>query len=198
MLTLSFPEKTPLHSIKVGKKLFVLVLFTTTLFWVSNPFFLSAALGLLIGLYLICGWRMALYGLRQLWPLVPFVVIVALWHVFSGSYAGGVEVILRMLTAVAAANLVTMTSSLSDMSATFEKIMSPFSKVLPTRHIVLAITLTIRFIPVMSQRMHQISDALRARSGRFWGWRVFAPSVLAALDDAEHVADALRARSGWD
>ena len=60
----------------------------------------------------------------------------------------------------------------------------------------LALALVIRFIPVMLTRTEAISLAFRARSPRRPGWRLLMPVSLAALDDAEHVADALRARGG--
>ena len=54
----------------------------------------------------------------------------------------------------------------------------------------------IRFIPVMLLRMEALALAFRARSARRGSWRIVMPGVLAALDDADHVADALRARGG--
>jgi biotin transport system permease protein len=48
----------------------------------------------------------------------------------------------------------------------------------------------------MLQRMAALNDAWRARSARRAGWRLAFPATLAALDDAERVAEALRARGG--
>jgi biotin transport system permease protein len=42
----------------------------------------------------------------------------------------------------------------------------------------------------------KIADAIRARSPRRPGWRLVVPAALAALDDADHAAEALRARGG--
>ena len=41
-----------------------------------------------------------------------------------------------------------------------------------------------------------LSLAWRARSRRRAGWRVIVPFMVLALDDADHVAEALRARGG--
>jgi biotin transport system permease protein len=60
----------------------------------------------------------------------------------------------------------------------------------------LAAALVIRFVPVMLTRTEQIAAAFRARSARRPGWRVLVPALLAALDDAAQVAEALRARGG--
>ena len=50
---------------------------------------------------------------RMLRPLWPFVLVVALWHLWVADPRGGAVVVLRMAAAVAAANLVTMTTRLS-------------------------------------------------------------------------------------
>ncbi|MCC6863501.1 MAG: energy-coupling factor transporter transmembrane protein EcfT, partial [Rhodobacteraceae bacterium] len=60
----------------------------------------------------------------------------------------------------------------------------------------LSVALVIRFIPVLSTRMSQITEAFRARSPRRPGYRILIPAALSALDDADHVAEALRSRGG--
>jgi biotin transport system permease protein len=56
--------------------------------------------------------------------------------------------------------------------------------------------LVIRFIPVMLDRLSQITESWAARSPRRPSWRVLVPATLAALEDADRVAEALRARGG--
>ena len=41
-----------------------------------------------------------------------------------------------------------------------------------------------------------LSEAWRARSPRRTGWQIVMPLAALAIDDAEHVAEALRARGG--
>ncbi len=196
MLTLTSPHKTALHALPAGRKLAVLAVFTVVLFALNSPVALGMALGGVAGIYALGGGGFARHGLRMLWPLWPFVAVVALWHGWTGELQTGAVVILRMLAAVAAANLVTMTTRLSDMMAVMERLARPLSPVLPPRRLALAVALVIRFIPVLSDRVAQISDAWQARSARRAGWRVVAPAAWAALDDAERVAEALRARGG--
>lgn len=196
MLTLTSEVQTPLHHLPAPAKLAVLAGFTFCLFLTSSAPILGGALAGVAGLYLIGGRRFARQGLRMLRPLWPFVVIVALWHGWTGDLSGGAAVILRMLAAVAAANLVTMTTRLSDMISVLEAIARPLSPLLPPRRLALAIALVIRFISVLGEKVGQISMALKARSARRNGWRILAPAALAALDDADHVAEALRARGG--
>ena len=48
----------------------------------------------------------------------------------------------------------------------------------------------------MLTRATQISESWRARSPRRAGWRILPPITMAALDDADRLAEALRARGG--
>jgi biotin transport system permease protein len=196
MLTLTSPVETPLHRMKPGAKLAMLAVFTFGLFWLRTPLPLGVTLVAVGVFYLMSGRDFARHGARMLRPLWPFVLVVGLWHLWLNDPNGGAVVVVRMVTAVAAANLVTMTTKLSDMIAVLERLARPLSPLLPPRRLALAIALVIRFIPVLSERAGILAQAWRARSGRRPGWRLIAPAALAALDDAENVADALRARGG--
>ena len=197
MLTLTSPVETPLHRVAAPLKLMLLALWTAGLFWITSPAVLLAALALIAALHMPGGMVFITHALRMLRPLRLFIAVVAVWHFWMQDIQGGAVVILRMVTAVAAANLVTMTTRLEDMMAVVERAAQPFARLgLPPKTLALAMALVIRFIPVMVDRHAQITDAWRARSAKRASWRVLLPTVLAALDDADHVAEALRARGG--
>lgn len=196
MLTLTSPVETWAHRLPARLKLAALAVATTGLFLVDSPVALTVGFAGAAVLYLSAGSGFARTGLRQLWPLWPFVVIVGLWHLWTGEVGEGLAILLRMVTAVALANFVTMTTRLSDMLAVFERLARPLAPILPPRRLALAFALVIRFIPVMLERMVQIDASWRARSPRRPRWRVMVPATLAALDDADRVAEALRARGG--
>jgi biotin transport system permease protein len=91
-----------------------------------------------------------------------------------------------------------MTTALSDMIAVIRWLATPLRRVgLNTRAMELAIALVIRILPTLIDNGQRLSDAWRARSPRRPGWRVVVPFTLLALDDADHLADALRARGGF-
>lgn len=196
MLTLTSPVETWAHRLPAGPKLAALAVATTGLFLIGSPWLLGAALAATAALYRTGGRRFGAQGLRQVLPLWPFVAVVGLWHLWTWDIAAGTAILLRMVTAVALANFVTMTTRLSDMLAVFERLARPLSPVLPPRRLALAFALVIRFIPVMLDRLGQIDASWRARSPRRPRWRVMVPATLAALDDADRVAEALRARGG--
>ena len=198
MLTLTSPVETPLHRLPAGVKLAALAVVTLVLFRLSAPLPLALAAALVAALHLPWSRRFALHALRMLRPLWPFVAVVALWHLWIQDLQGGAVILLRMVTAVAAANLVTMTTRLSDMLAVFETLARPLSPILPPRRLALAFALVIRFIPTLSDRMALLGQAWRARSPRRAGWRLAVPAALAALDGADQAAEALRARGGTD
>ena len=197
MLTLTSSVEIWAHRLPAGAKLLALAGVTVGLFQLGTPLALAAAV-LAVGALLASGGRVFLReSLAMLRPLWPFVLIVALWHLFTADLSGGAVVILRMGAAVAAANFVTMTTRLSDMLVVIERLLSPLKFLgLRPRPFALALALVIRFIPVMLTRIEAITLAFRARSPRRAGWRILMPATLAALDDAERVADALRARGG--
>lgn len=196
MLTLTSPVETWAHPLPAGLKLAGLAAATTGLFALGSPVVLAAAFVAAAGLYLTGGKRFALAGLRQLTSLWPFVLIVGIWHLWSADLPGGAAILLRMVTAVALATFVTMTTRLSDMLSVFERLARPLSPILPPRRLAVAFALVIRFIPVMLDRMALIRQSWAARSRQAPRWRVLVPATLAALDDADQVAEALRARGG--
>jgi biotin transport system permease protein len=197
MLTLTSRFEIWAHRLPAGLKLGLLAVATTGLFVLTAPAFLAAAFLGAVALYATGGLAFARAGLRLLWPLWPFVLIVALWHVWIRDLTGGAVVLLRMVTAVGLANFVTLTTRLSDMIAVFQWLAQPLQVVgLSPRRLALALALVIRFIPVMLDRLTQITESWRARSRRRPGWRVLVPATLAALDDADRAAEALRARGG--
>lgn len=196
MLTLTSPVETWAHRLPAGAKLAALAFVTTGLFLVNVPWVLAVAFAGTASLYLSGGLAFVAAGARQLWPLWPFVVIVGLWHLWTRDVEDGVAILLRMVTAVALANFVTMTTRLSDMLSVFERLARPLAPILPPRRLGLAFALVIRFIPVMVDRMGLIRQSWSARSPRPPRWRVMVPATLAALEDADRVAEALRARGG--
>ena len=197
MLTLTSPHDTWGHRWPAGVKLALLCAGTGLLFTVDTPEPLIAAAFTVLALAASCGRPFLTDWLCMLRPLWPFVLLVALWHLWVGDVQGGLLIGLRMVTTVAAANFVTMTTRLSDMIAVITWVTRPLARFgLRPATLALAVALMIRFLPVMLLRLAQLREAYRARSPRRPGWRLIVPALLAALDDADQVATALRARGG--
>tara|TARA_R110002167_G_scaffold359939_1_gene577050 strand:+ start:74051 stop:74611 length:561 start_codon:yes stop_codon:yes gene_type:complete len=171
---------------------------TIVLFFIENLALHAGILVAVTGVYLSAGALFFKAGLRQLRVLWPFVVIVAIWHIWTGETQQGAVILLRLLSALALANLVTMTTRLSDMIDVVRLLTRPLAKLgLNPAALDMAIALVIRLTPVLAQKGRNLTQAWRARSARRPNWRILLPFTVLALDDADHVAEALRARGGF-
>ena len=199
MISLTSPVRTRAHGWPAGTKLAALCVATVLLFKAQNLWVHTAAFAGMLVLYRLPGPVFFRAGLRALRVLWPFVVMLALYHLVTWTpYAGGV-ILLRMITAVGLATLVTMTTQLSDLIAVVRWLATPLRTLgLKTTYLETAIALVIRFTPVLLTKGTKLIDAWRARSPRRPGWRIILPFTVLALDDADHIAEALRARGGFD
>lgn len=197
MISLTSPVKTRAHDWPAGLKLAGLCIATVGLFFVQSAAVQVVIFLAIAALYVVPGQGFARSGWKKLRMLWPFVLIVLIWHIWSGELATGVNVIFRLGSTVALANLVTMTTRLSDMMDVVRFLLQPLERFgLSSRVVELSIALVIRLTPVMVDKGTRLTEAWRARSHRRAGWRVILPITILALDDADQVAEALRARGG--
>ncbi len=197
MLTLTSDIRTPYHGLRAGVKLAALCGATVGLFWLQSVAAMAGGVAAVTALYLVPGPRFLRDGLRQLKPLWIFVALVIAWHAVMLDAMAGVTIALRLVAAVALANLVTMTTRFDDLIDVVMWLLTPLRRLgLNTVPLGFAIVLVVRFIPVLMDKASKLFDAWRARSARRVGWQVALPITLGAIDDAEHVAEALRARGG--
>jgi biotin transport system permease protein len=197
MISLTSEIRTPYHRWRAGTKMLALCLVTLGLGLAGSlPASLAASVAVL-GLYALPGRAFLRQGAQMLRPLRVFVAVVMVWHVVIADPLSGLEISARLVACVGLANLVTMTSRLDDMLAVCEWLLAPLQRVgLDARRLGLAVALVIRFTPSLAEKGARLGEAWRARSARRPGWRIVAPFALIAIDDAEHVSEALRARGG--
>ena len=197
MISLTSPIKTRAHDWSAGAKLAALCVTTLGLFFVTDLSAQLAIFAAVLGLYAVPGLVFLRAGVAKLKVLWPFILVVVIFHLIDGSHEKGAVIVLRLMSAVALANLVTMTTRLSDMIAVVHRVTTPLRALgLNTRALEIAIALVIRITPVLLGKGTALADAWRARSPRRPNWRIVLPFTLLALDDAEHISDALRARGG--
>lgn len=197
MISLTSPVRTRVHDWPARVKLAGLCLATLGLFFITDPLVHLAMLAAVLALYAAPGGAFLRAGLRSLWMLWPFVLVVAVFDLIDGSAAQGAVIAMRLVTAVALANLVTMTTRLTDMIAVVRWLTSPLRRLgLNTRALEIAMALVIRMTPVLLKKGAALTESWRARSPRRPNWRIVLPFTLLALDDADHISDALRARGG--
>ncbi|WP_138470016.1 CbiQ family ECF transporter T component [Poseidonocella sp. HB161398] len=198
MLSLTSEIRTPLHAIGPGPKLAALAIASVAIFSIASPALMLLPVAVSAALYLSCGRRFARAGLRSLRPLWPFLLLLGLWHGLTQDWANGATLAGRLLSTVALANLVTMTTRLEDMIALCTRALAPLRVLgLKPGRIAFAIGLVLRLTPTLLDRGRQLGLAWRARARRRRpGWQIVLPLCLTALDDADHIADAVKARGG--
>lgn len=197
MISLTSPIRTRAHDWPAGPKLLALCVVTMVLFSQTGIVFHACALGGILAIYTLPGTRFLRFGLQRLKPLLPFVAVVMIWHAVTRDVTAGAVISLRLLSAVALANLVTLTTKLSDMIAVVQVLTTPLRRLgLSTKQLELGIALVVRFTPVLTQKGTQLSEAWRARSKKQPKWQTIIPLAVLAIDDAEYVAEAIKARGG--
>jgi len=197
VLTLAIPGPSWAHRIGAGPKLAALAVAMIAVLQVSALPALAGALAGVAALYLGLGrraWRPGLDGLR---PLIWLAVLVVVFHAFFADLATGAAMALRIFVMVGLANFITLTTPMADMIAVVTRLAAPLRHIgLDPRALGLSMALFLRYIPVLRGRAGALALAWRARSQRRPGARIIVPLVLTALDDADQLADALRARGG--
>jgi biotin transport system permease protein len=196
MLTLTSPVETWVHRLPAGAKLAALAVLGVALGLTPHLGLLAAGFAGVWLAFLPLGLAEVARMPRRLWPLWPFVLVIGGWHLLRGTPETGLAITLRMLIMFAAATLMLLTTRFDALRATFARLFYPLGRLgMPVERISLALAMTVRFIPVLAQRSADLSLAWRARSARKPRHRLLVPLAVAALDEADHAAEALRARS---
>ncbi|MEX0922435.1 MAG: energy-coupling factor transporter transmembrane component T [Rhodovibrionaceae bacterium] len=185
-----------LRRLPAGLKLLALAAISIGLFFIGDPAILAAILAAVLVLLAGVG---ALGLLRTLRPIGFMLLLAFLAHGLLGDWMLGLTVCLRIGTLVLLATLVSASTALSEMLAVLDRLLAPLRWAgVPTRPVGVAIAMTLRFAPMLAQRWRLLGEAWQARSPRRPLWRLVVPFLLSALDDADHAAEALVARGGFD
>jgi biotin transport system permease protein len=196
VISLYLSGRSWLHGIPAGVKLLALVAITLVIVPLADPWAMAGALGAVLLVYasLPAAWGVTWRLLRPL--LVLMAVIFALYY-WSGQLQAGALVMLRILTLVLLANLVTLTTRVDEMMAALLPLFGPLRFLgLSPRRLSLMVALAIRFVPLLFERFTELAEAWRARSPRRPSWRLIAPFSVRTLTMSDQVAEALTARGG--
>lgn len=198
MFTNVSSHSTKLDKVSVEKKIVLTCSAAATLFFIKNPIVMFSIFSLLLLIYfLVGGLKFLRLGLFQLKITIPFVIILAFWHLYLDHLDTGVTLIFRLISAFLIANLFLLTSKIHDIILAIQRY-SLYLKIFGINSHAVSITigLFIRSIPILNQRAKNLMLAQSARSTKRSFWRISVPLALSILDDADHVSEALRARGG--
>ena len=197
MLTLCVETPTPLHRVPAGFKLGFMLVSAWLIYALDSVWMVLAAFLIVLTAVNFLGPVIRREMVRAIKPLWIMFVIFGGWIAITVSPLPALILVLRLVTLLIIANLVTLTTPLDKMIDVLMTVLKPFEKLgLKTAPIALAIALVIRFVPVLGERTTTILHAWKARSTKRPFWRIVAPLTISAMDDAEHVSEALRARGG--
>ena len=198
MFTNTSKYSTKLDGVSVQKKIALSCFTAAILFFIKNPLVMFFIFLVLLLIYFLAGGLKFLgLGLYHLKITIPFVIILAVWHLYLDNVDKGVTLIFRLISAFLIANLFLLTSKIHDIILAIQKY-SFYLKIFRINPHAVSITLGlfIRSIPILNQRAKDLMLAQSARSTKRSFWRISVPLALSILDDADHVSEALRARGG--
>ena len=202
-LALYVPRRSVVHRLPAGVKLLVLAVLAVVLFAVPTLTAAGAALTGVLAVGLLVARLPVAVLARQAravrWWLLALLVV----HALFTDVRTGAHVALRLLTLVLAAAVVTATTRVTAMVAVVERLCAPLRLVgIRPARVGLAITMALRFIPVLVERADRIRAAQAARGGSAHGLRALrttiAPLLVQVLQMAHDVSEALDARGADD
>lgn len=195
MTSLYRPGRTVVHRAPAALKVLAVFAGGSLLVFVRDPRVLAGAAGaVLIGYGAAhIGWREAVTQAR---PIVPVLVLLCAVQWLTTGPLTAALVALRLATLVMLATLVSLTTRVSAMVQVLERALRPLERLgLRTAKVSLAISMTLRFIPLLTQVVHDVREAQRARGLERNMLALAVPVLVRALRTADQVAEAIDARS---
>ncbi len=194
MLDLYSPGTSVLHRMTPAPKMLVMMIGATVLFINQSLILTAVALFVVLGLFLL-----ARLTLKQAWAQVrPLLWIFAMFFALQWWFSGielAAYVVLRLAALILLASLVTLTTRSSDMIDTMTsglRFLKPFG-VNPAK-VGLAISLALRFIPVLAQITQDVREAQKARGLERSVIAVAMPVAIRTIKMADDISDAIESR----
>ncbi|HEY0509105.1 MAG TPA: energy-coupling factor transporter transmembrane protein EcfT [Blastococcus sp.] len=199
MLSLYVPGTSQVHRAPAGLKLAVLAVFGVALFATAHLELVGSALVLVLAAGLLWARLPSRALTSQVRPVWIWLVALFGFHLLVTGPLVGAVAVLRLLTLVVAAAVVTATTRVTALVAVIEWLTSPLRVfgVRPAR-IGLVIAMTLRFIPLVTDRAARIREAQAARGADRVRLAMVVPLLVQVLRMATTVGEALDARGAGD
>lgn len=198
-LGVHLPGRTPIHRAPAGWKLLALLAFIlASTFVVETPPVAAAWLAVVAA-----GYAVARVPLRtasgQTAPVLPVLLVLGAFQWWQRGLEFALTTVLVLFASVAAAALLTLTTTIAELMAAVEKGLSPFERFgLPVETISLAVSLTLRLIPLQLATVHEVLAARRARGAGLSVAAFGTPVLVRSIRRARLLAEALIARGAGD
>ncbi|MEX3503823.1 energy-coupling factor transporter transmembrane protein EcfT [Corynebacterium sp. LK2510] len=193
------PGTSWIHRIPASAKFIaVLLLIPAVTFLPTQPWHVGIVTAAIAVLYVV-----ARIPVRTAWtqftPVIPILVGLGLYLWWQNGPVPAATAMLSIFTTLAAANLLTLTTTMEELLHTLERGLAPFGRFgLPVESISLAIALTIRLIPLMFITVNEVFEARKARGADFSFAAFGTPVLVRSIRRAESISEALLARGAAD
>ncbi len=194
MIALYHDAQSPVHRLPPGIKLGVVAI-VATLAFAFPGWWMLAGIGSGVALLQAASRIPLKLVLAQIRPALWIFAAIFAIHAFLGDWLLGAFVVIRFVLILQLAALVTLTTRVSEIVEALERGLAPLRRIgIEPARIALAITLAIRFVPVMASEAAAIREAQRARGLQNSMIALAVPLIVRGLHTAESVAEALDAR----
>lgn len=193
------PGDTLVHRTPAGWKFVALLsyILATTIAVKTWP--LALACLAVISLFYVLARIPARLAVQQTAPVLPVLLVLGAFQWWQRGWEFAAVTVVVLLSSVAAAALLTLTTTIAELMAAIENGLAPFARFgLPVETISLAISLTIRLIPL---QLATVTEVLAARKARGAGFSIAAfgtPVMVRSIRRARLLAEALIARGVAD
>ena len=213
------PGQSWMHQLDPRTKIACGLTLTVLVFQIDAPILLSGIVILLLFLPLITMLPLYITGKIQK-PLLPLIAIIFFlnagltpgesiqalpnflnWVTEDGLVRGSI-LALRLNAMVLLFAWMTITTSPSELSDSLERVLRPLNKLrLPTQDIVLALTVALRFVPIVFLEAERLNKAQLSRGAQFSGVQrltrfvpILMPLFVATFTRAERLTHTLESR----
>jgi len=194
MISLYHRTDSIIHKLPAGGKLLALVALSSLLFIFDNVWIALTAVFVVLVFYAIANIP-AKVALLQIRPVLYLLIVFFVAQGFFVGWDVAVLIVARFAALILAAGLVTLTTLTSNMVGALEAGMRPFSRWLAVEKVSLALSLAIRFIPVVATLTAEVREAQRVRGLESNIFAIAMPVIIRTLKMGTQIAEALDARS---
>lgn len=195
MLTgLHVPGDSPLHRARPAAKIVALIVICTALFVFEGwPSLILGAV--LVAAGFVTASLTARHALTSLKPALWILAAIFAVQLYLNDLALAGFVIGRFAVLILAASLVTLTTTASEFVDGIRSSLKYAPEWVPKARIALAISLCLRFIPLLKTVLDEVRQAQRARGLDRNALALLVPLIIRTLKTADEVSEAIYARS---
>ena len=133
--------------------------------------------------------------LRAFRPFLAVLVVIFLAQLVLQTWQEALAVVARFATLLLLAHLVTLTTTISAMIDALTRGLRPIALIgISPAKISLALSLALRFLPVLSAMTNEVREAQKARGLERSILAMAVPLIVRTLKAAEDIADAIESR----